>query len=83
MTQTNEKTTHTHIKHHGRSLLLAAVALLFGATLVLWGWNTVAADLLGAPPAKFVHAVALEALVAGLLIAVLLPFKVINQTPSA
>ena len=55
---------------HGRRDLVRRLAgliaaLLVGALLPLWAWNTVAAELLGAPPAGFRHALAFAAAIAG------------------
>ena len=56
---------------HGRRDLVRRLAgliaaLLVGALLLLWAWNTVAAELLGAPPAGFRHALAFAAAIAGM-----------------
>jgi hypothetical protein len=42
---------------------------LLGGVAVLWSWNTVAADLLGAPVIAFRHALALLLLVVTLAVA--------------
>lgn len=49
---------HFHNRHVRRFAGLIA-AVLIGALLLLWAWNTVAAELLGAPAAGFRHALAL------------------------
>lgn len=62
-------TTRPSKKHghkHGKPALMLIASVLFGAVLALWGWNTIAAGLLGAPEARFVHALALEAALLGL-----------------
>ncbi|MEQ8736758.1 MAG: hypothetical protein RIC29_17685 [Rhodospirillaceae bacterium] len=58
--------TPLHKRGYGRILAIMGLTLLIGAVLVLWGWNTVAAGLLGAPEARFVHALALQAALFGL-----------------
>jgi tetrahydromethanopterin S-methyltransferase subunit E len=43
-------------------------AILIGAVLLLWAWNTVATELLGAPQAGFRHGLAFAAAVAGVAV---------------
>ena len=47
-------------KGHGRMIVLSLIAVIFGAIAILWGWNTVAIDLLGQPKMEFRHAIAVE-----------------------
>jgi hypothetical protein len=49
-----------------RAALVVALAGALGGVLMLWAWNTVAAELFGAPEIRFKHALALQAGVAGL-----------------
>jgi hypothetical protein len=65
----------THTSSHsaerrGRLQRASVLTLAFvaGAVLLLWGYNTVAADLLGAPSARFVHALAAQAGLLGLML---------------
>ena len=51
---------------HTATVAIAAIAL--GAVALLWGWNTVAADLLGLPVAKYVHALSFEIALVTLLL---------------
>lgn len=60
-------TPYTHRRGLGRTIVVTSLVLVIGAVLVLWGWNTTASGLLGAPKAEFVHAFALEAALAGLM----------------
>lgn len=62
----NEHDHHAHLKGHGKTIALATLGLFAGAILMTWGWNAVAAGLFGAPDAKFVHALAVQAMVAGI-----------------
>ncbi len=57
-------------EHRGRlrQIAVITVAFLAGTILLLWGYNTVAAGLLGAPAARFVHALAAQAGVVGLIL---------------
>lgn len=52
---------------HGRRIAVCAALFLLGAVALLWGWNTVAADLFALPEARFKHAIAVEAAVAALV----------------
>ena len=76
MRQNASKTEQTplkvrpHSREHGRAIVMMIITLSASAILMLWGWNTAAVDLLHAPEARFVHALAFEAS----LIGVLLPF---------
>jgi len=54
------------LHRHGHRALISLGFLLLAAVLVLWGWNTLAVDLFGAPVAKFKHALAFEAVAGGI-----------------
>ena len=58
--------TNERLYRHGHRALIPLVFLLLAAELVLWGWNTMAVDLFGAPAAKFKHALAFEAVAGGI-----------------
>jgi hypothetical protein len=58
--------TQTHLRRHGHRVLTATLLLLLAGVLALWGWNTLAVDLFGAPAAKFKHALAFEAIAGAL-----------------
>jgi hypothetical protein len=58
-------------KHHRRrahgaakTIIVATAIFMAGSILLLWSWNTLAADLFQLPAAQFKHAVALGALIA-------------------
>ncbi|RME65174.1 MAG: hypothetical protein D6782_06760 [Alphaproteobacteria bacterium] len=51
----------THHRRWGHAALTLALAILLGGVMLLWAWNSLAVDLLGAPQARFKHALALEA----------------------
>jgi hypothetical protein len=59
-------------RHGGRDLVRRfaglIAAILIGAVLLLWAWNTVATELLGAPQAGFRHGLAFAAAVAGVAV---------------
>lgn len=80
--KTNENTQPTSgllgaRTHHGRvrTLVMSSLTLLLGAVLLLWGWNTVAVGLLGAPEARFIHAIAFEGAIAGVMLSMLAVLK--------
>lgn len=43
-----------------RTILLTIGAIVAGAIIFLWSWNTLATDLFNLPAVQFKHAVALE-----------------------
>lgn len=51
---------HVDRKGHARTLVLVFVGLFAVATMLLWGWNTFAVEVLGQQEMKFKHALALE-----------------------
>ena len=53
-----------HMPGYGRIALGAVGVLFIGAVLIMWGWNTIAADFFGAEPVRFKHALAAEFMIA-------------------
>lgn len=56
MTMTHEQNTALRpINRHGRQVVILVLGLFVGAILLMWAWNSVAAELLQAPKATFRH----------------------------
>ena len=75
---------HPWRKHPGPvktfSFILAAFVAV--SILILWSWNTLAADLFLLPEARFKHAVALEALMVGVfLVSMIIARFTLNGAP--
>ena len=57
---------HQRRKHGLAMATIIAIAIFIsGSILLLWSWNTLAADLFQLPEARFKHAVAFGLLIAG------------------
>lgn len=52
-------------RKYGRRIAVVLGAVLAASILFLWGWNTLAAELFGAPPALFKHGLAVSGLLLG------------------
>jgi len=63
-------------RHWGHAILLVLLTMMAGGVLVLWAWNSIAADLFQAPEARFKHAIALQAAIAALTA---LPLTIVRQ----
>ncbi len=61
MSELHRQRTHGAAK----TTLLAIAVFVAGSILLLWSWNTLAADLFQLPEARFKHAVAFGLLIAG------------------
>ncbi len=61
MSEHHRQRTHSAAK----STLVAIAVFVAGSILLLWSWNTLAADLFQLPEARFKHAVAFGLLIAG------------------
>lgn len=68
-----------HARHAGRAgrLVIALAALAAAAGVLLWGWNTLAVELLSQPAMRFRHAVALELIVLALAAAPLIARRLV------
>ena len=60
-----EGPSHT-VKRHGRRALALALLLIVASIFCHWGWNTVAAELFGAPSSEFKHGFAFASAVLAL-----------------
>ncbi|KUJ77778.1 hypothetical protein [Ruegeria profundi] len=49
-------------KGHGRTIVMALIAILVGGIAVHWSWNTLAVELFAQPEMTFRHAIAVELL---------------------
>ncbi len=76
---TNKKHSWVRRHGHGRAIIFVILSLFVGAILMMWGWNTVAAGLLGAPEVRFVHSLAVQAGIFGALAPVIAILRV-NRT---
>lgn len=54
-------------RHWGHSALVIVLTIFVAGAFMLWGWNTLAIELFGAPKIGFKHVLAFQAAVAAMV----------------